>query len=184
MYKRNTNISKLLSWVLRHQPEKIGLTLDEAGWVSVADLLRACNAHGLAQSSAELQVVVATNDKARFTFNADGAQIRANQGHSIPVTLGYEPLAPPEYLVHGTATRFLAAIQTQGLVRGHRHHVHLSADKVTAHRVGRRHGRPVILQVHSGAMHRDGFEFYRSANGVWLVEAVPAPYLEAVADDD
>jgi putative RNA 2'-phosphotransferase len=131
-------------------------------------------------SLTELQAVVANNDKARFSFSADGTLIRANQGHSVPVNLGYEPVEPPEYLFHGTAMRFLPAIREQGLVKGRRHHVHLSADVATARQVGGRHGRVVVLKVHTGAMHRDGYAFYLSENGVWLVDAVPPPYLEVV----
>jgi putative RNA 2'-phosphotransferase len=180
MQKRDVRISKFLSLVLRHRPEKIGLTLDEAGWTPVADLIEACNRHGYPLSLTELQAVVANNDKARFSFSADGTLIRANQGHSVPVNLGYEPVEPPEYLFHGTAIRFLPAIQAQGLVKGRRHHVHLSPDVATARQVGGRHGRVVVLKVHSGAMHQDGHAFYLSENGVWLVDAVPLQYLEVV----
>ena len=180
MPKRDVQISKFLSLVLRHRPEKIGLTLNEAGWTPVADLIEACNRHGFPLSLTELQAVVANNDKSRFSFSADGTLIRANQGHSIPVNLGYAPVEPPEYLFHGTAVRFLPAIQAQGLVKGRRHHVHLSLDMITARRVGERHGRVVVLKVHSGAMHRDGYTFYLSENGVWLVDAVPPQYLEVL----
>jgi putative RNA 2'-phosphotransferase len=129
MQKRDVRISKFLSLVLRHRPEKIGLTLDEAGWTPVANLIEACNRHGFPLSLTELQAVVAKNDKVRFSFSADGRLIRANQGHSVPVNLGYEPVEPPEYLCHGTAVRFLQSIQEQGLVKGRRHHVHLSAGR-------------------------------------------------------
>jgi putative RNA 2'-phosphotransferase len=183
MQKRQIKISKFLSLVLRHRPHKIGLTLDEAGWVPVADLLQACNGHGFALSLAELEAVVAQNDKSRFAFSADGSLIRANQGHSIDVNLGYTPLEPPDYLFHGTAERFLAAIQAQGLVKGQRHHVHLSTNEATARQVGQRHGRPVILKVHSRAMHRDGYLFYLAENGVWLTEAAPPEYLAVVAGE-
>ena len=181
MDRRQVRISKFLSRVLRHRPQQIGLTLDEAGWIPVADLLVACDRHGYSFSLAELQVIIAGNDKARFAFSADGTLIRANQGHSIPVNLGYTSLAPPDTLFHGTAVRFLASIQHQGLVKGRRHHVHLSPDRETARRVGQRHGEPVVLQVASGAMDRDGHVFYQSANGVWLVEAVPPHYLTIMA---
>jgi putative RNA 2'-phosphotransferase len=180
MPKRDVQISKFLSLVLRHRPEKIGLTLDEAGWTPVAGLIEACNRHGFPLSLTELQAVVAHNDKARFSFSADGTLIRANQGHSVPVNLGYEPVEPPEYLFHGTAVRFLPAIQAQGLVKGRRHQVHLSPDVATARQVGGRHGRVVVLKVHSGAMHRDGYAFCLSENGVWLVDAAPPQYLEVV----
>jgi putative RNA 2'-phosphotransferase len=181
MNKRQIRISKFLSLILRHKPEKIGLTLDEAGWTAVDDLLAASRAHGFPISLAELQAVVAENDKARFAFSPDMRQIRANQGHSRPVNLGYEAAVPPEYLFHGTAERFWPSIQRDGLSKQSRQQVHLSLDIETARQVGARHGRPLILRVDSGAMQRDGHLFYLSANGVWLTDAVPPQYLTQAA---
>ncbi len=177
MTRREVKISKFLSLVLRHQPETVGLKLNDAGWVSVADLLAAADRQDLKFSRAELQQVVANNDKQRFSFSADGQLIRANQGHSVAVELGYEPTVPPDTLFHGTAERFLASIQAQGLIKGQRHHVHLSADREIARSVGQRYGKPVVLQVHAAQMQHDGFVFYLSTNGVWLTEHVPVPYL-------
>ncbi len=167
--------SKKLSYVLRHAPESIGITLDEAGWVPVADLLAALAARGWAVSPDQLDRVVTSSDKQRFAL-ADG-RIRANQGHSVPVQLGLAPSTPPAELFHGTVSRSLSAIWAEGLARGNRHHVHLSPDRETATRVGARRGRPVVLTVAAGQMLADGYLFYRSANGVWLTDAVPARYL-------
>lgn len=172
-----TRTSKFLSLVLRHRPELIGITLDSAGWVSAAELLRACRAHGRPLTPEELREVVASNDKRRFSFSEDGRKVRANQGHSVPVELGYSPTVPPEILYHGTAEKFLPLIREEGLKKGARHHVHLSADEETAERVGGRRGRPVILKVESGRMRQEGYEFFLSANGVWLTEHVPPEYL-------
>ena len=166
-----------MSLVLRHQSEKIGLRLDDAGWTEVNELIEACRAHGVALTVEELRYVVANNDKKRFSFSDDGLSIRASQGHSVEIALGYEPPTPPETLYHGTAERFLNSIRERGLVKGKRHHVHLSADIETATKVGQRHGKPVVLEVKSGRMQQDGFVFYYSANGVWLTEQVPASYL-------
>lgn len=177
MQKGLVKTSKFLSLVLRHDPGKIGLTLDQAGWVAVDDLLAACTTHGVKLDRALLETVVRQNDKQRFSFSEDGTRIRANQGHSVEIELGYAPATPPELLYHGTATRFLAAIRQQGLLKGARHHVHLSADVETAMRVGQRHGQPVVLTVKAAVMHQDGFAFYLSANGVWLTEHVPSGYL-------
>lgn len=170
--------SKFLSQILRHQPERVGLRLDSAGWVSVAELLDAVNRHGTALTLDQLKHVVATNDKMRFAFSEDGQRIRASQGHSIKVDLRYEPQAPPEFLYHGTPERFVASIRATGLNKGQRHHVHLSPDPETATKVGRRRGRPVVLKVRSGDMHQVGYVFYRSANGVWLVDHVPPQFIE------
>jgi putative RNA 2'-phosphotransferase len=169
--------SKFLSLVLRHEPELIGLTLDSAGWVSVSELLRACRAHGRPLTPDELRELVAADDKQRFSFSEDGRRIRANQGHSIPVELGYDPAAPPAVLYHGTTEKFLPSIRKEGLKKGSRHHVHLSPDEETARRVGGRRGRPLVLKVESGRMHEAGYVFFRSANGVWLTEHVPPDYL-------
>ena len=177
MTRRTDRTSRFLSYVLRHRPERLGLELDAAGWVRVDELLAACRRHDRPISRAELEEVVRTSDKRRFSLSRDGLNIRANQGHSVSVDLGLEPLAPPERLYHGTVARFLDSIRREGLVRGRRHHVHLSADRPTARRVGRRRGAPVVLVVESGRMHRAGHVFFRSANGVWLTEAVPPEYL-------
>jgi putative RNA 2'-phosphotransferase len=177
MPSRHVRISKFLSLVLRHRPEQIGIELDHAGWVGVSALLAACRAHGFPITLEELSAVVRENDKKRFAFSAGGERIRASQGHSVKVELGYVPLAPPPVLYHGTASRRLASIRESGLTRGGRHHVHLSSDAATAAKVGARHGEPHVIEVQSGRMHADGYHFYRSDNGVWLTEQVPAKYL-------
>ena len=168
--------SKRLSYVLRHAPGSVGLILDSAGWADVAALLAA-----LGWTRAELEHVVATDDKRRFALDDTGTRIRASQGHSVPVDLGYPAEDPPPVLFHGTAERYLPAIETEGLRPGRRHAVHLSPDQVTARAVGARHarvgGRAVVLRVDAAAMVRDGAVFTRSANGVWLVDAVPPGHL-------
>ena len=177
MKDRNTKVSKFLSLVLRHRPETVGITLDRHGWASVPELLRAFEAHGLSLTPEELREVVRANDKQRFSLSPNGLLIRANQGHSVEVELGYERRQPPPVLYHGTAERFLPSIREQGLVKGRRHHVHLSEQVETATAVGRRYGKPVVLRIASGEMHREGHGFFRSANGVWLTEHVPATYI-------
>jgi putative RNA 2'-phosphotransferase len=177
MSANHVRISKFLSLVLRHEPAKAGLTLDSAGWVEVDAVLRGCAAADVRLTRAELDAVVAQSEKQRFAFNEDRTRIRANQGHSVEVQLDYEAVPPPDVLYHGTADRFLASIRAAGLRKGERHHVHLSADRKIAIEVGRRHGRPVVLTIAAGAMHRAGHAFFRSANGVWLTEHVPAEFL-------
>jgi putative RNA 2'-phosphotransferase len=177
MKDRAVRISKFLSLVLRHQPEKVGLNLDHEGWVSVSELITAFETHGLSLALEELKEVVRSNDKRRFSFSPDMLFIRANQGHSVTVELGYEPKQPPPILYHGTAERFLSSIRQQGLIKGQRHHVHLSDNTETAETVGRRYGKPVILSIDSERMRTDGYLFFRSDNGVWLTESVPVEYI-------
>ncbi|MCP5551015.1 MAG: RNA 2'-phosphotransferase [Akkermansiaceae bacterium] len=173
----DTKFSKFLSLVLRHQPEVIGLPLDEEGWAEVSVLLNLLSRHGRATAIDQLRRVVAESDKQRFRFSEDGRFIRANQGHSIRVELNLAPRRPPEILFHGTATRFLDAILAEGLNPGTRQQVHLSRERDTAFAVGRRHGKPVVLTVSAGRMEADGFVFFLSDNGVWLTDRVPPIYL-------
>lgn len=173
-----TQISKFLSLVLRHQPEKIGIELDTEGWTEIEALLNALQRHGLSVDLNLLYNVVEQNDKKRFQISADGLQIRAVQGHSnARVKRQMSALQPPALLYHGTASRFLASILQQGLLAGQRHAVHLSAETQTAEAVGQRYGKPVVLTVNTAQMAQDGFQFYQAENGVWLTEHVPAQYL-------
>lgn len=166
-----------MSLILRHDPAKAGLTLDENGWVSVDDLLQGLSRAGKSVTRAELDYVVETNDKKRFAYSEDGTKIRASQGHSVDVDLAIKPQAPPAILYHGTATRFLDSILSQGLTKQSRQHVHLSADLDTASKVGKRHGKLAILKVDAKGMTAQGENFYLSQNGVWLTEKVPAGFL-------
>ena len=173
-------LSKRLSYVLRHAPGSVGIVLDDAGWVDVDELLTALAAHGRPVTRADLEHVVATNDKRRFAFDDTGSRIRASQGHSVAVDLGLAAVEPPPALFHGTPERNLPAIRAEGLRPGNRHAVHLSPDAATARTVGARRGRPVVLAVDAAAMAADGAVFTCSANGVWLVDAVPPQYLTGV----
>jgi|ERR1700677_1860416 len=176
--KETTRTSKFLSLILRHEPQRVGLKLDDAGWVDVDLLLQAVNQHGVPLTLDQLKHVVETNPKKRFALSDDGLRIRASQGHSLDVDLQYEPEVPPELLYHGTATRFLDAIRAGGLEKMQRHDVHLSADPAATVPVGSRHGKPALLTIRAGEMHKAGHQFRRSENGVWLVVHVPAQFID------
>jgi putative RNA 2'-phosphotransferase len=173
---RLKNISKFLSLILRHQPEAIGITLDEHGWADVSELIS-----GMAKTHVInkeiLEEIVRTDEKQRYSFNEDKTKIRANQGHSIKVDVALEKVEPPEFLYHGTADRFKESIDREGLIPQSRLYVHLSPDVETAIAVGKRHGKPIVYKVIAGEMYRQGFEFYKSVNGVWLTGKVPTKFL-------
>ncbi len=178
MDKHLVDTSKFLSYVLRHEPQSIGIQLDREGWTDIDALITAASRAGRRLDTALIHAVVADNDKRRFALSNDGQRIRAVQGHSsADVAIAYAPRVPPAVLYHGTARRFLDAILTEGLRHGQRHHVHLSADVITATSVGRRHGSPVVLQVDALRMHEQGHLFYQADNGVWLTEHVPVSFL-------
>ncbi|PAM95991.1 RNA 2'-phosphotransferase [Flavobacterium sp. IR1] len=172
------SVSKFLSLVLRHSPEKIGLKLDENGWADVAELIAKCNKKGQKLNPELLDYVVENNDKKRFAYNDDKTKIRASQGHSISVELNLAETEPLDFLYHGTVGKFMESIRNEGLKKMSRQHVHLSKDKETAIKVGSRRGAPQILTIRSGEMFKDGFKFYLSDNNVWLTDEVPAKYIE------
>jgi putative RNA 2'-phosphotransferase len=169
--------SKFLSRVLRHEPELVGLTLGTGGWVLVDDLLRGVKKAGHRLKRDDLDLIVADNDKRRFTLSADGRRIRAAQGHSVAIELDLPVAMPPDELFHGTAAASLDAIWAEGIKSGRRQHVHLSVDPETAIRVGQRHGRPVVLKISTGKMYEDGHQFWQADNGVWLTDYVAPTYL-------
>ncbi len=180
--KTLTEISKFLSLVLRHRPEALGVHMDAQGWVEVQELVAKLNEREPFDRTM-LEEIVRTDNKQRYSFNADRTRIRANQGHSIQVDLGLTSLMPPDTLYHGTADRFAPAIERQGLLPMQRQYVHLSADVQTALTAGRRHGKPRVYVIDAAAMARDGHTFYRSENGVWLTDAVPYAYMRVLDED-
>lgn len=184
MPNQHESISKFLSIVLRHEPGAVGLRLDENGWVSVDELVRAFANHGKPLTRAELEEIVAGSDKRRFALSPDRSLIRANQGHSVQVDLALPATLPPDVLFHGTVERYLSAIRAQGLLKGQRQHVHLSASRELAVIVARRRGEPYVLEIDARGMAESGLVFYRSENGVWLTDHVPARFLsDAVRAD-
>jgi putative RNA 2'-phosphotransferase len=177
MDSKLTQISKFLSYILRHKPDAIGITLDQNGWASVDDLLLKSRDSGTDISREDFFAVVEQNDKKRFSLSDDRLKVRAAQGHSIGVDLALKPQTPPEHLFHGTATRFLESIMRVGINSGSRQKVHLSPDKETALKVGQRHGKPIVLTIKALEMHRQGFKFYLADNGVWLTDIVPTEFI-------
>lgn len=180
MSKSLTELSKFLSLILRHKPSAANIELDEHGWANVEELIAGINQVDSNNDidMEKLEEIVRTDNKQRYSFSEDKTLIRANQGHSIPVDVELEEVAPPEYLWHGTATKYMESIDKEGLVPKSRLYVHLSGDVETATKVGKRHGKLLMYKILSGKMKEDGYKFYRSVNGIWLTKEVPAKYLE------
>ena len=171
-----TETSKYISLILRHKPEVIGIALDEHGWANVSELLAGIN-KTQPFSIEQLEKIVRTDSKKRYSFNEDKTLIRANQGHSIPVDVELPEKQPPAILYHGTGEKYVSSIARQGLIPKSRLYVHLSQDSDTAIKVGARHGKPVVYRVAARKMAEDGYKFYLSVNGVWLTKEVPMKYL-------
>ena len=177
--KQLKNTSKFISLILRHQPEAIGIALDEHGWADVQELINGINrSEGHTLDVELLEEIVRTDEKQRYSFNEDHTLIRANQGHSIPVDVELEEKIPPDILWHGTGEKYVSSIDAQGLMPKSRLYVHLSSDLETARKVGSRHGKPVIYEIDCRGMVEDGYQFFLSANHVWLTKEVPIRYLK------
>ena len=172
-----TNASKYIALILRHKPEAIGISLDEHGWADANELVEGVRRKFPGFSFVDLKKIVIADDKQRYTFDESETRIRARQGHSVKVDVGLKEIIPPNILYHGTATRFLGSIKKVGLLPQSRLYVHLSKDYDTAVKVGQRHGEPVVLKINAKQMQKDGFIFFISENGVYLVKSVPASYI-------
>lgn len=175
-------IGRYISYLLRHHPESAGLVMDSGGWVDADELVKSVRGEYDIYdefSYDDLCTLVADNDKQRYSMSDDGTRIRANQGHSFHVDLGLSPIEPPDVLFHGTATRFVDSIMSDGLLPQTRTQVHLSSDVDTAINVGKRHGKPCVLTIDAAHMYDDGYDFFLSDNGVWLTDYVPVEYLDA-----
>lgn len=177
--KELQSIGKYLSYLLRHDPSKEELHMDNYGYVSVAELLLK-----LDMSNDELDWIVENNNKKRFAYSADKSLIRASQGHSVDVNLELTPINPPHKLYHGTALKNLDSIKKNGLIKGTRQHVHLSADQQTAETVGKRHVKYddhlLLLVIDAKLMHFNGYKIYLSTNGVYLTDHVPIDYIKVI----
>ncbi len=171
-------LSVFISLVLRHKPDAAGIQLDEHGWANADELIEGIKNTGRQIDMDILEEIVRTDNKQRYSFNEDKTLIRANQGHSILVDVELEEKQPPQYLYHGTADRFLDSIVIEGLKPMNRLYVHLSNDKETAVKVGKRHGKPVVLKIKAEEMWKDGIKFYLSQNGVWLTKYVDKQYID------
>lgn len=178
--KSQVKISKRLSLVLRHNPQSIGITLDESGWTEVKELVQRLQKHGVNISDEILQTIVDENPKKRFEFNEDKTLIRARQGHSVDVDLGYQAVTPPDTLYHGTPEKFIPAILKEGLSKQKRHHVHLSTNIPLMLEVARRRGSASLLEIDAKQMHNNGHTFYVTENDVWLTDHIPPGYLKQI----
>lgn len=170
---KDERLSKQLSYILRHNPMSIGVTLGIGGWADTDKVIDGIK--GMTMET--LERIVSEDEKKRYSFSPDRSQIRANQGHSVEVDMNFGDAYPEGILYHGTADRFIESITKSGIIHGTRQYVHLSYDKDTAVKVGKRHGNPVILKVDAKRMTDDGYKFYVSENGVWLTEHVPSKYI-------
>lgn len=176
---KSQKTSRFLSLILRHKPEVIGITLDKNGWADVSAVIAGVNkSDGYFLDMETLEEIVRTDEKQRYSFSPDKKKIRANQGHSVRVDVELKKSSPPEFLWHGTGEKYVDSINKEGLKPKGRLYVHLSADVETARKVGSRHGKPVIYRINSGEMHRQGYIFYLSENGVWLTDIVPVNFME------
>ena len=179
MYNKE-NTSKLISYWLRHNPSDANLTVDEFGWASLNDLLDALKLRGHELTYPDIHELNQSFDKVRWEFDETLDTIRATHGHSIPIVLEDMNTDPPAILFHGTSSKKLGDILNIGLLPMQRQFVHLSATIESAVEVGKRHGKPILIEIDTFALIKDGGKFYQTTNNVWLAPKVPVEYLSFV----
>ncbi len=177
-----TKKSVFLSFVLRHKPEEIGISLNSEGWTNIDNLITQANNKGNDFTRQMIEQIVAEDKKGRYQISEDGSQIRAVQGHSTKsVNLTFAEKTPPHTLFHGTSKKVLPLIEKGGLLPQTRQYVHLSSDLKTAKTVGMRHAKTeselVILKINTREMLANNFTFQLADNGVWLVKNVPFEFI-------
>lgn len=174
-------LSIYISYLLRHSPQELGLSMDIHGWVGVEELIGRINGAGKYRLTREqLEQIVAEDNKGRYRFSEDGTKIKACQGHSIPwVEPELQYGQPPEFLYHGTTEAAYQKIRNSGYIsKMSRHAVHMQADMNKAWQSAKRwHQKPMVLKIDAQSMHRDGMSFGVSDNGVWCTECVPVSYI-------
>ncbi|WP_281813050.1 RNA 2'-phosphotransferase [Vallitalea longa] len=172
-------LSKEVSYALRHAPSEYGLILDENGWVDVQGFLEALrkkNKWTLVKLD-DLICMIEASDKKRHEIVNN--KIRALYGHSIVSQIKKEIAEPPEYLYHGTARRFIKSIKEKGLLSQERQYVHLSVDEETAYEVGkRRDQKPVILRIRAKLAFVNGVSFYKGNDKIWLSDSIKSDFIE------
>ncbi|MGJ8656637.1 MAG: RNA 2'-phosphotransferase [Akkermansiaceae bacterium] len=178
--KQQTKISKRLSLILRHNPQSVGLELAPNGWVKIADLLQALKSKGTHLNELMLKTLVTENPKQRFEFDESKSSIRARQGYSVKVDLGYTPSNPPELLYHGTPSKYIDSILQEGLKKQQRHHVHMSENIPLMLEVARRRGQPRLIEINAKKMHEEGHQFFVTENQVWLSEYIPTKFIRQI----
>ena len=171
-------LSKEVSYALRHAPWEYELELDENGWVQVDQLLMSLRENNQWSSVTEedLNNMIECSEKKRHEIQS--GRIRALYGHSLPQRIVKEEKEPPKILYHGTAKRFLASIKKDGLLPKGRQYVHLSIDVDTASKVGkRRDNEPIILEINAKQAWDEGIKFYQGNDKVWLADFVPSKFI-------
>ncbi len=171
--KRETFVSKKLSWYLRHNLDKIPGHIDSAGFVSISSLLSLGDFRSENITLNEILQVVKSSDKQRFSLDSTGKLIRANQGHSIKSgelidqnKLLTKLTVPQDYCVHGTTRKAINEIKKSGLNKMSRTHIHFASkpDAIS----GFRSNSNVLIHIDMEAAMADGIEFYISDNQVIL----------------
>lgn len=174
------NISRTISYILRHHPEEYNLELDEHGYVNIDLLLKAIsnkNNHMRPLTRDDLNHIIETADQERWEIKDN--KIRAYCGHSLKQEIKHEEEEPPKYLYHGTGHSSINTILKEGLLPMQRQYVHLSEDKDLATIVGKRKDKhPVILIIDSKKAYQEGIKFYHEKNNIWLTKKIPNEYIK------
>jgi putative RNA 2'-phosphotransferase len=170
-------LSKQLSWILRHEAERLNLAIDPEGYVRLDELLGVIRRDNPEVKEADIRAAVEEVEQRKQRFSIAGEWIRANYGHSLTMRIAQEVAVPPDELFHGTTVAALEIILREGLQPMQRQYVHLTLDTDLARSVGSRHGKACLVRVDARQARAAGVVFYRANRSFWLAEQVPAAFL-------
>lgn len=174
----HSQLSKEVSYALRHAPWKYKLVLDHEGWVNIEQLLLGLHLNKQWESVDESDLVQMIEVSAKKRHEIANGRIRAIYGHSTPQKIIKSADIPPSILYHGTARHSVDTILIQGLQPMGRQYVHLSSDQNTAIIVGKRKdSTPAVLRIDAGKAADEEIAFYRENNNVWLADFIPSKYI-------
>lgn len=179
------NLSKGLSWLLRHHVVDQGLSITPGGYVLCEDILKLSAFNKFTFD--DIKIVVDNNNKKRFTLKEEDSKwyIRANQGHSHEVAsqLNQDEVLtkitqPLELIVHGTTLKNYNIIKKSGLKKIGRWHIHfaITDDFVEGNtqQSGIRSSSRILIYLNMELAMADGIEFFMSDNKVVLSQGVGA----------
>jgi putative RNA 2'-phosphotransferase len=170
---------RTMAGVLRHFPERFGVTMDKQGWIDMGDFITALsikNRRFKFIKPHHIIGLVETDAKGRYQYRE--GKIRATYGHSLEVELDLPTHDIPEILYYPTTPEECNVLLGAGLMPADRKMVHLSSTPAAAMEAGKvRVENPVILAVAAKKATENGVVIMKAGKTVYTTKEMPAEFL-------